>query len=180
MGDMSLPADYPTVPQSVYDDAKLVKLAREIAMGMKELSDILENHGLTQAQLDALMTAPNFRALLSSEVEAWASAMNTQERIKVKSGAMLEEFLPELYSRLNDRNEPMMAKIKAMELISKIAGFGERDIAPAGTPGDKVQVIINLGADVKLQYDKQLPRQVIDVTPEPTPTESINASPNQV
>jgi len=179
MGDMSLPADYPTVPRSVYDDAKLVRLAREIAMGIRDLPDILAAHGLTQTDYDALQETPHFCNMLASEVAAWDGALNTQERIKVKSGSLIEEYLPELYSRLQDRNEPLMAKIKAMELIGKFAGFGDRDVPAAGNPGDRVQVIINLGADVKLQYDKQLPPQVIDVTPA-TPTESTNASANQV
>ncbi len=180
MGDMSLPADYPTVPRGVYDDAKLVKLAREIAMGIRELPDILDAHGLTHTELDALQETPHFRKLLSSEVTAWAAAINTQERVKVKAGSLLEEYLPELYSRLNDKNEPLMAKIKAIELISKLAGFGDRDIPAACSPGDRVQVIINLGADVKLQYDKELPRQVIDVTPSSPLAESIDVRPNQV
>jgi hypothetical protein len=178
MGDMSLPVDYPTVPRSVYDDAKLVRLAREIAMGIRDLPDILTAHSLSQTEYDILIEAPHFRNLLASEVSAWDGALNTQERIKVKSGSLIEEYLPELYSRLQDRNEPLMAKIKAMELIGKFAGFGDRDIPAAGNPGDRVQVIINLGADVKLQYDKELPRQVIDVTP--TPTESSDVCTNQV
>lgn len=178
MGDMSLPADYPTVPQSVYDDAKLVKLAREIAMGMKDIPDILYDHSITQDAFDTLKTHPRFTQLLTSEMEAWGSATNANERIKVKSGAMLEEILPELYSRLQDRNEPLMAKIKAMELITKIAGFGDRDIPATINPGDRVQVIINLGADAQLKYDKQLPPQVIDVTPQHT--ESVDVCTNQV
>lgn len=180
MGDMSLPSDYPTIPASVYDEAKLVKLAREIAMGIEDIPEILFRHSLTQRELDELNQIPTFQRMLASEVAAWASATNTQERVRVKAGALLEEYLPELYSRLNDRNEPLMAKIKAMELIAKMAGLGDRDIPAMGTPGDKVQVIINLGSDTKLQYEKRLPSKVIDVTPEATTTESIDVCTNQV
>ena len=181
MGDMSLPADYPTVPVGVYDDMKLVKLAREIAMGIKDLPEILFDNGLIQREFEEIQQLPHFNKMLASEMQAWQSAVNTQERVKLKAGAMIEEYLPELYARLNDRDEPLMGKIKAMELVSKMAGFGERDIAQAGSPGDRVQVIINLGADVKLQYEKQLPPKVIDheATTQAF-TESIDASPNQV
>jgi hypothetical protein len=79
-----------------------------------------------------------------------------------------------------------------MELISKMAGFGQSDIPQAGAPGDRVQVTINLGADYKLEYQKQLPAKVIDhvaSTTHQTPIEnsmensfsaSIDASPHQV
>lgn len=183
MGDMSLPADYPTIPVGVYDEAKLVKLARQIAMGIKELPDILYDNDLTLREFDEIRALPLFGRTLESEVKAWAGADNTHARLKLKSAAMLEEYLPELYARLNDRTEPLMAKMKAVELVSKIAGFGDRDVAPAGNPGDKVHVTINLGADTRVEYVKQLPHKVIEhepVTVQQTFEESLDASANPV
>lgn len=184
MGDMSLPPDYPTIPTAVYDEAKLVKLARQIAMGIKDLSDILFDHGLTLREFDEIKVMPAFSRMLAGEIKAWETAANTGERIKIKTAAMLEEYLPELYARLNDRNEPLMAKMKALELVTRVAGFGEKDIAPSGAPGDKLQVIINLGADTKVEYVKALPHKVIEHEPAPpaAPTfeESLDASANPV
>lgn len=182
MGDFNMPADYPTVPVGMYDDVKLVKLAREIAMGIKDLPDILFDNGLTQMEFASIQVLPHFAKMLDAEVAAWQSAVNTNDRVKLKAGAMLEEYLPELYARLNDREEPLMAKIKAVEHLSKMAGFGDRDIQQAGSPGDKVSVIINLGADHQLVYRKELPSKVIDHVPSVTTSfeESINASTNQV
>lgn len=173
MGDMSLPSDYPTVPVAVYDDMKLVKLAREIAMGIKDIPDILFDNGLTQREFEEVQRLPHFNNMLASELSAWGSALNTQDRVKVKAGAMIEEYLPELYARLNDRNEPLLGKIKAMEVISKLAGYGQQDIKREGLPGDRVQVIINLGADHQLQFRKELPAKVIE-------HEVVDASANQV
>jgi hypothetical protein len=181
MGDMSLPADYPTVPASVYDDVRLVKLAREIAMGLKDIPDILFDNSLTQREFDEIQSIPHFARILSSEMAAWASAGNTTERVKLKTVSMIEELLPELYARLNDPGEPLHAKVKAFEQLCKVAGFGEKDLPAMGSPGDRVQVIINLGADTKLQYEKRLPQKVIDVTPEKSFTESLDAaSPDKV
>jgi len=184
MGDMSLPADYPTIPVGVYDEAKLVKLARQIAMGIKELPDILFDNSLTLREFDEIKQLPAFNRMLESEVKAWEGADNTTARLRLKSAAMLEEYLPELYARLNDREEPLMAKIKALELTAKMAGFGDKDTAPAGNPGDKVQVVINLGADTRVEYIKQLPHKVIEHEPAPQQSfeqafeESLNASAN--
>ena len=183
MGDMSLPADYPTIPVGVYDEAKLVKLARQIAMGIKEIPDILFDNSLTLREFDEIQQLPFFGKLLESEVKAWEGAANTHERLKIKSASMLEEYLPELYARLNDREEPLMAKIKALELTAKIAGFGDREAPNAGSPGDKVHVIINLGADHRAEYIKQLPHKVIEHEPTPvqqTFEESLNVSANPV
>jgi hypothetical protein len=183
MGDFDLPADYPTIPVGVYDDIKLVKLARGIAMGIKEIPDILFDNGLTLREFEEIKQLPHFNHILTSERIAWDGALNTSERVKVKASAVIEEYLPELYARLNDRTEPLMAKMKAMEILSKLGHLGERDIASAGVPGDRVQVIINLGADTKLEYQKTLPAKVIDHEPAPATTsftESLDAAANQV
>ncbi len=184
MGDMSLPPDYPTIPPAVYDEAQLVKLARGIAMGIKDLPDILFDNSLTQREFAEIRELPHFNRILSAEMAAWEGASNTSERVRVKSGALIEEYLPELYARLNDAREPFMAKMKAFEQLTKLAGFGERDLPAMGTPGDKVQVIINLGADSKLVYQKELPAKVINhepaTTQHPTFEESIDASSYQV
>lgn len=189
MGDMSMPMDYPTIPPAVYAEAKLVKLARQIAMGIKDLPDILFDNSLTLREFDEIKQLPLFNSILASELKAWEGASNTNERLRVKSAAMLEEFLPELYARLNDAKEPLMAKIKALELSAKLAGFSDKADQPAGSPGDKVSVIINLGADHKLVYDKQLPPKVIEHEPPPVVAvqtdeqmfeASLDASANQV
>jgi hypothetical protein len=173
MGDLSLPPDYPTIPAGVYDDMKLVKLAREIAMGIKEIPDILVDNGLSQSQFEDIQKLPLFGKMLTSELEAWGSPTNTQDRVKLKAGCMIEEYLPELYARLNDREEPLLGKIKAMEIVAKLAGFGQQDIKREGLPGDRVQVIINLGADHQLQFRKELPSKVIE-------HEVVDASANQI
>ncbi len=187
MGDMSLPPDYPTVSPGIYDEIKLVKLARQIAMGIKPLADILFDNNLTLREFDHIKTLPIFGRMLENEVKAWEGADNTNGRLRLKAASMLEEYLPELYARLNDREEPLMAKMKALELTAKLAGFGDKDSAPAGNPGDKVQVVINLGADTRVEYVKQLPHKVIEHVPtapqqdfDQSLEESFNASANPV
>lgn len=189
MGDMSLPADYPTIPPSVYDDAKLVKLARQIAMGMKDVPGILFDNDLTQREFEEICKLPHFDRMLQSELRSWANLENAEDRVRVKAAAMIEEYLPEMYARLNDRDETLMGKVKALELASKWARLGQTETPQLGSPGDRVQVIINLGADSKLVYDKQLPSKVIEHEPavinppplEQTFEESIDAAPaNQI
>lgn len=169
MGDFSLPPDYPTIPAGVYDEAKLVKLARQIAMGIKDLPDILFDNGLTLREFDIIKQLPAFGRMLEGEVKAFEGAANTHGRIQLRSASMIEEYLPELYARLNDPREPLMAKIKALELAAKLAGYSERPEGANVSPGDRVQVVINLGADMKSEYVKVLPHKVIEHEAAPAP-----------
>lgn len=167
MGDMSLPPDYPTIPTGVYDEMRLIKLARQIAMGIKNTGEILFDNGLDFKDFEAIKKIPLFKRVLEEEVKAWGAADNVHNRLQLKSAAMLEEFLPELYARLNDVKEPLMGKIKALENLAKLAqapGFNGNEAQVSFNPGDRVQVVINLGADTT-NYTKILPHKVIDHEP---------------
>lgn len=166
MSDLSnLPPEYPIVPFQVHTEIELVKLAREIALGIHPLEDVLSRHGVDNEKWERLKTNRRFIEILSSEVQAWDSAKNTSSRVKIKAGSVIEEWLPELYARMNDKAEPLMAKVKAGELVARLAGFGEAS-AKVVDPADRVSITINLGADNKLEFQK--PRApVIDHEPKP-------------
>lgn len=162
MSDLSLPPDYPTIPQAVYAEMVTVKLAREIAMGIGELDDILKNHNMSRAGLDELMKNERFVSVLNAEIAQWNSAVNTSERVKVKAGAMLEEFLPELYARINDQKEDLGKKIEAVKVVERLAGMGGGASKAPSEVTDRVSITINMGADNKLEFSKKLPPKVIE------------------
>ena len=170
--DMKLPDSYPTIPGAVYDEIKLVKLAREIAMGIKPLEAILKDADIDQIEWAIIQKNPAFVSRLSAECLAWEGALNTPERVKVKSQSMIEEFLPELYASMNNKSEKLSDKIAAANLAKDLAGLGAKVDLKNGNPGDRVNITINLGADTKLTYERELPAKVIDVTPTTTPIES--------
>lgn len=162
MSDLSLPPDYtPAVPAVTLQEIKIVKLAREIAMELRELDEILEMHCISKIDFERLKVNPHFVKVLSSEIASWQSAINTHERVKLKAGSMIEEWLPELYARLNDPKEDLMKKVKGGELVAKLAGLGTSD-PKAFDPADRVTITINLGEDKKLEFNKRLPPQVIE------------------
>jgi hypothetical protein len=161
------------VPTATDDEISIVKLAREIAMDLRELDQILEMHGVTKEKFEKLKVNPRFVAVLSSELASWGTALNTNERVKLKAGSMIEEFLPELYARLVDPRENLMAKVKGAELVTKLAGMGVTE-AKVHDPSDRVTITINLGEDKKLEFRKPLPAQVIEH--EATFEESIEES----
>jgi len=162
MSDLTLPPDYaPTLPEAARREINMVKLAREIAMDLRGLQEILEHHCVSQRDFEVLKRNPHFCRVLSSEIEAWQSATNTQQRVRLKSASMMEEFLPELYRRLIDPKEDLMKVTKGAELVTKLSGLGAEE-AKDNDPSNRVMITINMGADNKLQVAKSLPPKVID------------------
>ena len=139
----------------------LLKLAREIAMDIRPVEEILEIHKINGENWENIQKNPYFQGILSSEVEAWQSANNTSERLKIKSLAMVEEALPEFYARMHDPKEPLPAKTDVLKTIAKFAGVGGSDFN-AAVGGEKLSVTINLGADHQLRIEKEVTSKVID------------------
>lgn len=164
MSDLTLPADYmPTLTAAAKQEIDIVKLAREIAMDLRPLDQILEHHKVSLEAFEKLKRQPYFSRVLSAEVEAWQSAVNTGERVRLKSQAMMEEFLPDLYKRMIAPKEDLLKVVKGAELVAKLADLGESK--NGSNPGDKVVIHIDMGAAGQLQVAKQVTPQVIDHEP---------------
>ena len=143
-----------------HEHVTYLKLAREIAMDIRPLADILATHGVEQSQWDDISKTPPFQNLLRSEIEAWQSATNSAERVKIKSLAFVEEALPEFYARAHDPREPLSAKIEVLKTISKFAGVGA--VVDGAVSGEKLTVTINLGSDHSLKIEKDVTPRVIN------------------
>lgn len=179
MSDLDLPPDYPSVPTFVYNDIQIVKLAREIAMDIHPIDKVLQANSISPQEFERIKKLPRFTQVLEAEVASWHSATNTNQRVRVKAAAMMEEWLPELYQRINDHKESLMHKVKAGELVARL---GEMGLPPekAGAAGavDRVNITINLGNDTKLDFQKNLPEKVIEHDPHEnlfTASETVNA-----
>ena len=125
-------------------DLDLVRLAREIAMDILPLDKILEQYSISDETWSQLQRNTKFNRLLASEVEMWTSADNTHERVKVKSAAILEEWLPQLYVRMSDDTEALPAVINAGQMLAKIAGLGNPEVVGAGG-GERFVINISMG-----------------------------------
>lgn len=146
-------------------DLSLVKLAREIAMDIQPIETILKQYSIDPQRWEELQRNGKFIRLLESQVEEWNSALNTHERVRAKSAAMLEEWLPELNNRLHDRDIGLPAKVEAGKMLTKMAGIGEREMN-AGAGGERFTITINLGEDHKLSFEKSAPLTIEHSEPE--------------
>lgn len=139
------------------NDVVLRKLAREIAMDIASVEEILKTHTVTAAEWAEISVSPRFQDYLRGAAEEWNTALNTAERVKMKSLAFIEESLPELYARAHDPKEPLAAKMEVIKTVAKFAGVG---IAVEGVvSGERMVVTINLGADRQVRIER-------DVTPQ--------------
>ena len=141
-------------------DIALVKLAREIAMDIQPLAVILKRHLVSDEKWAELQSSSKFNALLSSEVETWQTALNTHERVKMKSASMLEEWLPTLNTRMTDATEALPAVIEAGKMLARIAGLGMPGEI-AGNVGERFVINISMGPQVEpMSFAKDVTSQV--------------------
>lgn len=136
------------MPKLEYTD--LARLAREVAMDIKERHVILKEYGLSDAQYDFLDQHNGFYAqALKAACLEWHSPLSTQERIKLEAAAILEDGLPGLGARLQNKQEQLSGVVEAAKLFAKIAGVGERE-AGVAAPGERFTINIDLGGDQKI------------------------------
>ena len=145
-----------------FNDLTLVQLAREIAMNIQSIETILETHQIDTDTWDKIKITPRFTTLLETETAAWNSAINTHERVKLKSAALVEDWLPEAYARMNDTTENLNAKTELAKLVARLAGMGLNNASIADGSGERFSVTINLGNDAKLKFEKELPMKVVE------------------
>ena len=148
------PPPLPFSQMSGSDDSQMLKLAREISMDIRSLGDILISHEISSEQWEDISTHPSFVRYLRSCIEEWGSAVNTSERVRLKSLAFVEESLPEFYARAHDPKEGLAAKTEVLKAVARFAGVGIA--AVSGVSGERMSVVINLGADHSLRIEKDI------------------------
>lgn len=138
-----------------------ISLAREIARDMNPIQTILESRQIDANEWERIQANPHFQRVLSAEVEAWQSANNVGERVRLKALHFVEEALPEFFQRAHDPRETLNAKTEVLKTITRLAGIGN-SMGETGAMGEKFSVTINLGADQTLKIEKTVTPQVID------------------
>lgn len=144
-----------------FGDVKLLKLAREISMDIRPVEEILKSFEVSSSEWDEICTNPTFKQYMRSCIEEWASVTNTQERVRLKSLAFVEEALPEFYARAHDSRESLAAKTEILKTVAKFAGVGAQ--AEGVMQGEKMVVTINLGSDHQLKIERDVTPQGNDI-----------------
>ena len=134
----------PTKPDELQTFAvNFAALAREIAMDIWPVAQILELHKLEDAEWQAIQRNPNFQRALEDMTRQWNSAANTKERVKVKAATGLESIL-EIYIRdIVDGSIPLVQRVEAGKFLARL---GEMDGSKIeGSSGGGFSITINIG-----------------------------------
>lgn len=143
----------------VQQDQKLLALARELAMDIRPLETVLTEYQITPEMFQRIRNLPRFRMYFEQEVAQWQTATATADRVRIKSAAVLEAWLPELYARMSDAKEPLSSKVEAGKLLARMAEVGATKASEGG--GERFSVTINLGSDQTLKFEKTVTPRVI-------------------
>jgi hypothetical protein len=132
-------------------DTVMRKVARDLAMGIYEIEQILEARSVTTSDFHYWKTHPRFLEYLRSEREAWSAATNTAERTKLKASIVMEEFMVNAHTELANTKTPLNQRVELGKLLAKIAGMGEPRVFGGGGGGNGAptfQLQINIGPGI--------------------------------
>lgn len=130
-------------------DTNMRRVARELAMDIHPLDDILKNCGIPTSEFDKWRSHPNFLRYLAEFQAEWHSATNTHERVKMKAGVVLEEWMEDAYLNLHDKKLPLNHRVELGKLVAKIGGMGEPKFNMQGGGGSGFSLTININNDAK-------------------------------
>jgi hypothetical protein len=141
---------------------ELGRLAREMAVDLREKAAILQDYNLSEASYELLTQNPTYARLLAAITKEWNSVLSTPDRIKFKSALAFEDGLETLATRMANPNEPLSGAVETGKLLARVGGIGEETIN--GQKGEKFTINISLGGQ-RLSFENAV--APIEVRPIP-------------
>lgn len=117
------------------DENKLRFLALELAKGVLEPEELLEQLGWDEDDYNEISKSRIFRQMLRDYKTEWNGAGNTKKRVQLKSVVNIEAALSNFYAAMIDPNEPLMARVKTLEILGKLGGLGQSETVGMGANG---------------------------------------------
>ena len=134
----------------------LSRLAREIAMDILPIGELLGLHQIDAATWHSIQTNPQFQAMMTDMIAEWNSAGNVQARVRVKAATGIESLI-EIYVRdIADGTIPLNQRVEAGKLLAKLGELIDKPEI-GGNAGERVNI------QIYVQGDKQ--PMIIDAVP---------------
>jgi hypothetical protein len=130
---------------TVDDEQRLHQLAAGLAKDVEDTDALLARLGFTRDDYSELTETRAFKSMLNQALAEWEGASNTHKRIKLKAAINIEQALPSFYQAMVSDKEPLSSKVKAFEVVSRVAGLGNAEALPPGG-GQFFKLEINLGS----------------------------------
>lgn len=118
----------------------LSRLARDIAMDILAVEDILTMHEIDQASWEEIAGSPAFEAMLRDMRAEWLAADNTRQRVKIKAQTGVESVLETILEEITNGQIPLAQRVEALKTLVKLGELGET--ANAGSGGERVIIEI--------------------------------------
>jgi hypothetical protein len=140
------------------------QLARQIAMDILPLDDILELHRLTDQQWVSIQANPHFQATLTDMVTEWNSAANTKARVRIKAATGIEALLEPAIAACMDTTIPLNQRIEGMKFLAKLGELMDQPEFGGGAAADRVMINIYTGNPASSVVIDALPIRQDEVT----------------
>lgn len=121
------------------------RLIWELVAKISPAKDILDRYGMTAADMQAKFKDAMFAAAFREAKAAWNSDMNVQQRIKFKSGLLLEDSLVDLMLIIKDPKQLTTAKLEATKQLGQLSQTINPKTQADGGGGSQFKLTINMG-----------------------------------
>jgi hypothetical protein len=126
------------------DEQRLRSLAVGMAQAIRDPDDILHELGFTEEDWRELEKSRTFKRMLMQAEAEWNNAASTSKRVKLKAATNIELSLPQFYEDMVDKGQPLVARVRALEMVAKLAGLPEVEERERA-PGAQFKLEIHLG-----------------------------------
>lgn len=128
---------------------EFAQLAREIAMDIFPVHDIVRLHQLTEEEWARIQRSPKFNQMVADMAAEWNSAGNTRERVRIKAATGLEAML-EIYIReIGDPSIPLNQRVEAGKFLARVGELDNAQQILGGGGGAGFHITLNIGNEVK-------------------------------
>lgn len=146
------------------DEFALAKLAREMAMNIRNYKTVFEDFGITEEDYYEIEKIEFYKRAKEQFTLEWNSVLSVADRVKLKSAVLSEEVLHTFGKRMLRETTPTEDVVNGLKLLCKNAGIGEGKEGTANA--ERFVITINMGADTE-HYDKSITIDAKDISPEP-------------
>jgi hypothetical protein len=124
------------------------RLAVEIAVQIRPISEVLVAYSLTRAGLVRKLKDPMFRDMVKQAKSIWSSDLSIKERIRLKAQVCVEDSLLEVFKIVHNVDMAVPAKLDAFKQLARVAEVDSPERGK-GDSGSRFTVSINLGDTIK-------------------------------
>ncbi len=150
---VTVPVTLPSVSEPL-TPTTFVGLAREIGIGLRDVTDILATYKLSAADYQKLKADDLFTQLVDAARIEWNSAKNVAARVQIEAAYTAEKVMPAIYARLIDTKEPLNHVVAGAQWLTKLAGLEK--IPGSADTGERFNITINFDGGKKLVFDQSL------------------------